>query len=150
MNTCSLFMSNASRHQLDQPLYTPVGTKRGSRITYYVFIFFSLDAHPVIKGAPPRSRMIYRLCPFSLIRWDQLITRCLLYIEAPDRTETLFSLSLSRTLPLPLPFGAVPRPCYSRSASRADVPELLRPTSSPLASPNQPSPRINTQLRILR
>ena len=74
-------MSNASRHQLDRPPYLPVGTRRGSRITYYVFIFFSLDPRPVIKGAPPRTRMIYRLCRFSLIRWDRLITSCcLLYV----------------------------------------------------------------------
>lgn len=58
MNTCSLFMSNASRHQLDRPLYLPVGTRergRHDRITYYVFIFFSSRARPVIKGAPAKD-----------------------------------------------------------------------------------------------
>lgn len=97
MNTCSLFMSNASRHQLDRPPYLPVGTKRGSRITYYVFIFFSLDPlRPVIKGAPPRTRMIYRLCRFALIRWDRLITSCcLLYVPSVvDRTGSLLLLLL--------------------------------------------------------
>lgn len=94
-------MSNASRHQLDQPPYLPVGTKRGSRITYYVFIFFSTDARLVIKGAPPRTRMIYRPCCFSLIRWDQLITSCLLYVPGTvDRTGSL----LFPSFPYPLLF----------------------------------------------
>lgn len=62
MNTCSLFMSNASRHQLDRPLYLPGRHpgEEGNRITYYVFIFFSPRARPLIKGAPPR------ICPDDL------------------------------------------------------------------------------------
>jgi len=94
MNTCSLFMSNASRHQLDRPLYLPVGTReRGKhdRITYYVFIFFSSRARPVIKGAPPRTRMIYRRRCAGLIRWDRLITRTLFGISrAGSSTSRIF------------------------------------------------------------
>lgn len=48
--------------------------EEGNRITYYVFIFFSPRARPVIKGAPPRTSMIYWRCYVELIRWDQLIT----------------------------------------------------------------------------
>lgn len=59
--------------------------EEGSRITYYVFIFFSPRVRPVIKGAPPRTPMIYWRCYADLIRWDQLITRLLLVYRGLDR-----------------------------------------------------------------
>lgn len=70
--------------------------EEGNRITYYVFIFFSPRARPLIKGAPPR------ICPDDLAAM----------LRRPDKmgqvdNEASFGISRagsssSRTLRLPL------------------------------------------------